>query len=792
MSPVFAAIGRTVVRLRFFVVLAWLVAAIALTHFLPTLASVTKANNTAFLPSDTPSVQAARLAAPLDGSAHVSRVTLVAVTPGRLGAADQAALNRVVIAVRQVPTVRVVKEVAVAPDGRAAEVQVLSSSTAFEQGASKRLVAGISAAIAHAVLPAGLHVYPTGQIADQVASSKSSSHAGSSVEEFSVLFILVLLLLVFRAALAPVLTLLPAGLALLVAEPLIAESSKVGVPVSSITQFMLIVLMLGAGTDYGLFLVFRVREHLRDGHTPAEAVVDAVTRVGESITFSALTVIGALLSLMLASFGIYRSLGAPLAIGIAVMLLAGLTLLPALLAIFGRAVFWPSDVRPGEAKFGLWGRVAGQVVRRPAATLAVGLVLFGGLALGALANQPAGFGNALTAPAGSAAAKGAGALAANFPKAAANPTNVVLRYPASTWTNPTPVAEAEQRASRDPLFQAVLGPMDPNGTPLSAAELTALHARLGPPQRLPATARPGSGVPTVLYQAYRAEAQFISPAGHTVQFEARLAAGAPSSTAALQAVPAIRRSVAALATASGATAYGVAGEAPGAYDVANISASDLTTIFPIVVAIIFVLLALVLRSLVAPFYLVASVALSYAAALGLSVAIFMGVLGASGLTFLLPFLMFVFLLALGEDYNILIMTRIREESAHRPLKEAVSHALNQTGTTVTSAGTILAGTFVVLGLAAGGAAGGSEIRDIGLGLAFGILMDTFLVRTLLVPSTVVLVGRLNFWPAQRSRRPAELDATGADGSPTGSTETSPATPATTAGQVMTPGVESSG
>lgn len=792
MSRVFAALGRTAVRFRFLVVLAWLVAAIALTHFLPSLASVTKANNTAFLPSDTPSVQAAKLATPLDGSTHVRRVTLVAVSPGRLDAADQAALSRVVTAVRQVPTVRVAKEVAVAPDGRAAEVQVLSSATAFEQGADKKLVAGISAAISHVVLPAGLHVYPTGQIADQVASSKTSSHAGSSVEKFSVLFILVLLLLVFRAALAPVLTLLPAGLALLVAEPLIAESSKVGVPVSSITQFMLIVLMLGAGTDYGLFLVFRVREHLREGHPPAEAVVAAVTKVGESITFSALTVIGALLSLMLASFGIYRSLGAPLAIGIAVMLLAGLTLLPALLAIFGRAVFWPSDVHPGAAKVGWWGRVAGQVVRRPAVTLGIGLVIFGGLALGALANKPAGFGNALAAPAGSSAAKGASALAANFPKAAANPTNVVLRYPGSAWTDPTPVADAERRASRDPLFRSVLGPMDPNGTSLSAAEITALHARLGPPARLPAVSPPGSGVPATLYQAYRAEGQFISPAGHTVQLETTLVAGPPSSTAALQAVPAVRRSVAALASATGAVAYGVAGEAPGAYDVANVSASDLTTIFPIVVVIIFFLLALVLRSLVAPFYLVASVALSYAAALGLSVAIFMGVLGASGLTFLLPFLMFVFLLALGEDYNILIMTRIREESAHRPLKEAVSHALNQTGTTVTSAGTILAGTFVVLGLAAGGAAGGSEIRDIGLGLAFGILMDTFFVRTLLVPSTVVLVGRLNFWPAQRSRPPAALATTTGDGSAAGSAGRSTAAPARGAGESRTPGAESSG
>jgi len=113
--------------------------------------------------------------------------------------------------------------------------------------------------------------------------------------------------------------------------------------------------------------------------------------------------------------------------------------------------------------------------------------------------------------------------------------------------------------------------------------------------------------------------------------------------------------------------------------------------------------------------------------------------------------MFIFLLALGEDYNILVMTRIREEAQKLPLREAVTRALSATGTTVTSAGMVLAGTFIVFGIVAGSGAGGSQFRDIALGLAFGILMDTFLVRTLLVPSTVVLLGRWNWWPSRMSR-----------------------------------------
>ena len=179
---------------------------------------------------------------------------------------------------------------------------------------------------------------------------------------------------------------------------------------------------------------------------------------------------------------------------------------------------------------------------------------------------------------------------------------------------------------------------------------------------------------------------------------------------------------------------------------------------PIAILVIGLLLALVLRSLVAPLYLIASVGISYLAALGLSVLLFIELGHSGGLVFFMPFLMFIFLLALGEDYNILMMTRIREEARQLPLRDAVARALSVTGTTITSAGLVLAGTFIVLTFAAGSGSGGSQIRDIGLGLALGILMDTFLVRTLLVPSTVVLLGRWNWWPSKMSRVGAEAPA----------------------------------
>ncbi len=226
----------------------------------------------------------------------------------------------------------------------------------------------------------------------------------------------------------------------------------------------------------------------------------------------------------------------------------------------------------------------------------------------------------------------------------------------------------------------------------------------------------------------------------------------------MNAVPSVRAETTAVARAIGARDSAVGGEAPAIYDISNISNGDLVRVIPIAIVVIGLLLALVLRSLVAPLYLIASVAISYLAALGLSVLLFLKLGNAGGLIFFLPFLMFIFLLALGEDYNILVMTRIREESSQHSLREAVTRAITATGTTVTSAGLVLAGTFGVLAIVAGGGSSGGPIRDVGVGLALGILMDTFLVRTLLVPSTVVLLGRWNWWPSRMSRAHAHPDA----------------------------------
>ncbi|MDA8357015.1 MAG: MMPL family transporter [Actinomycetota bacterium] len=772
MSAIFGALGRGVVKLRWIILAVWIVGTILAVHAFPSLASQVNDNNSAFLPASAPSNQAAVLAKPLIGSTSQSQVPVVAVTSApTLTSADGAAVKELTVDLRRVPTVKAATFLGAAPDGRAVQILVLSSVTPFDQTGTKRLVDDLQQAITSATLPANLQVHLSGEVATNVANQKQSNKQGSQIQLFSILFILVLLFAIFRSALAPFITLLGPLFALGLSGSIIGELGAHGLQISFFTQILLIVLLLGAGTDYGLFLVFRVREELLAGRSSHDAVATAMARVGESITASAATVIVALLTLLLASFGIYHDLGVPLAIGIAVMLLAGLTLLPALLAIFGRAAFWPSSTAPRRHGDGLWGRIAGRLVERPATTLCLGIIVFGALSVATFGFKSGGFGGQLTAPAGSDAAKGNAAVSANFPQASANPTNVVMRFPQSVWTDPGPLAVATEGLRRTGKFTSIAGPLDPTGKPVTGAELVALHRELGvPPQELVRTAPippAGSPVPAALYDAYVASARYISAAGTTVQWEVGLKAGGPQSNGALQAIPGIRLAVASVAHQAGARASGVAGEAPALYDVSNISGGDLRHIIPVAVLAIGIVLILVLRSLIAPIYLIISVVLSYLASLGLAVVFFMKIGHQGGIVFLLPFLMFIFLLALGEDYNILVMTRIREEAHHRPIRQAVVRAVGMTGPTVTSAGLVLAGSFAVLAIVGGSGASGPDIREIGFGLAVGILLDTFFVRTVLVPSMVALLGRWNWWPSSLGRHVPDVNPSGGGDGTTG-------------------------
>jgi RND superfamily putative drug exporter len=726
---IFGAMGNFSVRFRWPIVIAWVLVTVVSVKTFPGLSDVAKDSQSSFLPANSPSVQAEDLAQPFQDSQHGVATLVVARESATLTSADVQEITTIEARIRGLSGVLRVQDFGLSPDKHAEQAQVVTDLPPFSAGSNAiSLVAAIRATFPSDAT--GFQFHLTGTIpgfVDQQSQSKSSQ---GKIQEFSLLFIIALLLIAFRALLAPLVTLVPAALVLALASPVIAASTHLGVQVSAITQFILIVLVLGAGTDYGLFLVFRTREELRRGLEPKDAVRRAVSTVGESITFSALIVIAALMSLIIAQFEFYQSLGPALAIGIALMLIAGLTLLPALLAIFGRAVFWPSRARLVEnPRPNIYGRIAAVVVRRPLPVAIMGAVIFGAIALGQIGTTAAGFADQST-PTGTDSAAGDTLISEHYGSTNLNATEFLYKFSTPIWSHADDLQTIQSTLQTGGGFATVEGPLAFSGQALTPAQLVAIH----------------DGGST---QAGKALARFVSPDGRTVQY---IAVEHGGGALPITDIPTVR----ALATRTGssvnAAASGVFGIQPFAYDVNQLSSSDLWHIIPVVAILIALLLAIVLRSLVAPLYLVTSVLLSYLAALGLTALIFVHFGGQDGINFVLPFLMFVFLMALGSDYNVLVMTRIREESLRADTREAVRQAIGATGTTVTTAGLILGGTFAVLAFAGGSASGGSQIQQIGYGVAFGVVMDTFVVRTILVPALVVLLGRWNWWPSKLWQR----------------------------------------
>ncbi len=752
MQRLFIGLGTFSVRYRWLVVVVWVLITIVSVKAFPGLSSISQSGISGFLPASAPSVSASRLAAPFQNAKYASATLIVARPNGVLTGQDQAAIDRVEDAIRADAHVKSVTDVGVSHDGVARQALIQADVPSGGGGDAPALVNSIRAQLSSVGASSGLDFHLTGALAQTVDASANNASTRSTLTKFSILFIIVMLLVVFRSPLAPLITLIPAALAYVLSGVIITGlATHLNFNVSVVGSALLVVLVLGAGTDYALFLIYRMREELRRGLSPHDAVIRAVSTVGETIAFSALTVVAALLSLLTAQFGLYQGLGPTLSTGILVMLLAGLTLLPALLAIFGRAVFWPLSTAPSETqRSGVWGRLTINLLKRPLVTLAAGILLFAVLAIGRVNTPTTGISLLAAGPSGADSTLGTSLVNQHYPALSDNPTEALFHYAQPVWGTPAVIDSLQQQLTSVPAIQTVRGPLNPNGIPLTVTQLAQLHQTLGAPQLL-SPEEPASlqvQIPLALYNAYRGTAQYISADGRTVAFIAILK-DSSSSAAAVNAVPALRSSIDRIGQITDAEQAGVVGVNELNYDQNSIALSDLSHIIPLVAILIALLLAIVLRSLIAPLYLVASIVFSYLAAIGASALLFVRLGGQDGINYILPFLLFVFLMALGSDYNLLVMTRIREEAHVKPLRMAVGDAVGVTGTTVTTAGLILAGTFTVLGVVGGS----SQIQQIGLGVTIGILMDTFLVRTLIVPSVVVLLGRWNWWPSALFHQP---------------------------------------
>lgn len=505
--------------------------------------------------------------------------------------------------------------------------------------------------------------------------------------------VLVILLLVYRSVLLPLVIILGAVFALgLACAVVYALADHDVVRVDGQVQGILSILVIGAATDYALLLTARYREELAARTDRFAAIAAALRKSWGAVVASAATVALGLLALLLSDLTNNRALGPVGAIGIGCAVLSTLTFLPAVLVLLGKAAYWPARMTAGGAGNGVWRRVAALVDRAPRRVWAVTLaVLLAGAAFApTLASKGVPLDETFVNDAPSVAAQET--LGRHFPGGSGNPTVVV--------------------ANADRLAQVLGAARDTEGV-ASAAGATA-------------SGRPG-GEPLVVDGRVRVDVTLDSAA---------------DGDAALLTVARLRTSLHAV---PGADAL-VGGYTAQRYDTLRTAERDRTLIVPVVLAIIFLILTVLLRSLLMPALLVATVALNFLATLGVSSLVFRHVFGFSGTDPSVPLYGFVFLVALGVDYNIFLMSRVREESLRHGVREGVLRGLVTTGGVITSAGVVLAATFAALGVIPL-----AFLAQIAFIVAFGVLLDTLVVRSLLVPALVRDIGARAWWPGRLGR-----------------------------------------
>jgi RND superfamily putative drug exporter len=667
------------------------------------LAEVVSSGSATYLPRDAEATEVAAInkrfgeAEALPAIVMYSRDTALTDADRRAIADQAAAINRELGSKLTGPATGPL----VAPDGRAAMLVVPFAGTdsariAEEVPTVRGLVSGGDGLAVHVTGPAGIQ----GDLKEALGA------IDLMLVLVTMAVILVILIVVYRSPLLPFLVLLVAGVALGTTQGVIYLLAKQDVlSLGAEVQGILNVLVLGAGTDYALLLVSRYREELRRHESRFDAMRVAWRNSLGPIAASGGTVALGLLCLLISDLSLNRDLGPAGAIGIACALLAMLTLMPAVLMLLGRAAFWPRRPAYGSDATelaGVWSRVARFVDRRPRILwigTALGLVV---MALGVVRLDATGLPqNEMILSDSVESVDGQKVMTEHFPGGSGSPAIVI--------------ANADRLADVTTAARGVDGVAAV--TPYAGAQAGAK--------------------PIVVDGLARLDVTLTDP---------------PDSKPALATLERLRDALGAVPEADAKTG----GYTAVLVDFNDTAAAD-RKVIPLLLLVVGLVVGLLLRSIVAPVLLLATVVLSYLAALGLSALVFRDVFGFSAVDATFPLHAFVFLVALGIDYNIFLMTRVREESARAGTRRGMIIGLTVTGGVITSAGVVLAATFAALAVIPL-----VLLVQLAFTVAFGVLLDTFVVRSLLVPALTLDVGRRMWWPGRLSRAPQPSPAQSPD------------------------------
>ena len=863
----FELLGRAVYRLRYLVVLAWVAASVAAVAGAPSLTDIGSADPASFLPKEAASLEAqAALERAFPTQVAAGSATIAFWREGGLTEADRstideaaawladpaapAALSELVTGVIGTTAHPELAAMLRSADGELELLQVQLDATAFQPAAN----AAVEAMREHlrTTVPSDLGVSVTGSVGIGADYIEAIATATDRTTLVTIGLVVLVLLLICRAPLAALVPLLTIGASYLVASGILALLGQAGWQISSLLGTFVVVIVFGVGTDYTIFLISRFREEVA-GSSRDAAVTATVSRIGAVLAASAATVVIGLGSMIVGKFGLFQTTGPALAIAIVVTLVAGLTLAPALLAIFGRYLFWPRhDSDAAEADRGFFAGLARLIARRP---LMVTVVVLLALALPALGmgGLRQSFDVLADLPDDSDSKVGFEVVADHFDRGRLMPMTIVVDGGSGSDLS-TPASLGRLRATTDRLLategvsrvESLVAPSGDGTTPDAfrpSVQLAAIAVSLAVPsdpaaslQKLldPETVvglRAASTYLELLAPAYPAVATSEAYAAARADLarmpevieEVRTALGSGSAPpAALQAeiaamaarlpaaleglsdtfaqraddvfIPvgvggdagaAVEQALAAFVsedrtvtrinavTAEGpysaeafetyervgavmsedAAAFGpgaivrVGGQTAIQADLQATINDDFMRVASLTVLGVLLVLVVLLRSVVAPIYLVGTVLLSYLCTLGLMTTFFEQLLGHEGINDFLPLIVFVLLVALGSDYNIFLMSRVREEAEIRGTSAGILAASARTGAVITSAGVILAGTFLAMV-----ASPLTILFQAGAIVAVGVLIDTFVVRTLLVPAITTLLGDAAWWPF--GRRPA--------------------------------------
>jgi putative drug exporter of the RND superfamily len=694
-TRLFGRLGDFVIARPWWIISGWIAAVVLVVVLSPQLVTFTSNNNSSFLPSSYESVQAQSVAAKYFPSAAGATGTIAvsAADNGALSTVDQQKVAALATSLTS-DKIASVESVTTSPlylssNMKVQLIQVVFSGQAGDAGpnAAVPVVRDKTNSFLHG---SGLTGGLTGNAAISVDSANSFDSAELIITIATVLLILLLLGIVFRSVLIALLPIVIIGAVHQMAQSLTADAADwfhfvVGPELAP----LLVVVMFGVGTDYIVFLLFRYREHVVQGEEPQKALHYSLIKVGEVITSAAATVIAAFAALLVASLESLRTLAPGLIIGIALMLMAALTLIPAILSLLGINLFWPTKPAARVADRRTRSeRIGDMVASHPGIVLAVWSVVLIGLALGFIGFKTT-YNQLAELPASTPSQIAYNTMATSFPAGYLGPTEVFV-------TSNT-------------------------AAPLNESDISALSAKLAKT----------TGVSTVVSPNYTSskEQALINV----------LLTDNPYSITAIDNVAGPVRSAAAPSAVAGAHTL-VGGTTSQLVDVRAALRHDVEHVFPLALFIVAIILALLLRALLAPIYLLIGVVLTYAATLGVITLVFINGFGFVGLDFTIPIVVYLFVIAIGTDYNILIASRLREGLVDGlDPRETSRQAIVHGGPAVASASLILAGTFASLLLT-----GIQLLEEIGLAVALGVLLAANVLATRIV-STLAALRIFHFW-----------------------------------------------